>query len=202
MQHQCNLAAKERGLECTCVNISNFTVLVSGGSKHHWVRMCTVWPSHSKWLKYSNESATNVAWSLNIPPWKLFVWFWRSQLWATGDWQLPHDNVPTHAPGLIQSFLAKHQITQVTQPPLQPRFGTLRLLAFLKTEREEMSDNWWDSGKYNGAADGHWEVPRCLLWRGLRCHCPMYLVPCIFFSKCLYFSYHVAGYLLDRPCIL
>ena len=35
---------------------------------------------------------------------------------ATGDWQLHHDNMPTHAPHLVQSFLAKHQITQVTQP--------------------------------------------------------------------------------------
>ena len=33
--------------------------------------------------------------------------------------------------------------------------------AFPKTktpfEREEISDQWWDSGKYNGAADGNWE---------------------------------------------
>ena len=33
--HRCNLAAKESGLECTCVNNDEFTVLVSGGSKHH-----------------------------------------------------------------------------------------------------------------------------------------------------------------------
>ena len=44
--------------------------------------------------------------------------------------------------------------------PLQPRFGTLRLLAFPKTitfERGEISDCWWDSGKYDGATDGDWE---------------------------------------------
>ena len=45
--------------------------------------------------------------------------------------------------------------------PLQPRFGTLQLLAFPKTkitfEREEISDHHWDSGKYNGAADVNWE---------------------------------------------
>ena len=58
---------------------------------------------------------------------------------------------------------------------------------------------------------GHWwqlvelcEVPRCLHWRGLRHHCPMYKVSCswIFFNKCLYFSYNMAGYLLDRPHML
>ena len=44
---------------------------------------------------------------------------------------------------------------------LQPRFGALWLLAFPNTkltfEREEISDHWWDSGKYNGAAGGDWE---------------------------------------------
>ena len=43
----------------------------------------------------------------------------------------------------------------------QPRFGTLWLLAFPKTkitfEREEISDHWWDSGKYDRAADGDGE---------------------------------------------
>ena len=45
--------------------------------------------------------------------------------------------------------------------PLQPRFGTVWLLAFPKTkitfERDEISDCQWDSGKYNRAADGDWE---------------------------------------------
>ena len=44
VQHQCNLAAKEGRLECTCMNNDDFTVLVSGGSRHHWVSMWTVWP--------------------------------------------------------------------------------------------------------------------------------------------------------------
>ena len=33
MQQQCNLAAKESGLECACVNNDDFTVLVSGGDR-------------------------------------------------------------------------------------------------------------------------------------------------------------------------
>ena len=43
---------------------------------------------------------------------------------------------------------------------LQPRFGALWLQLFPKLKsplREEISDHWWDSGKYNGAADGDWE---------------------------------------------
>ena len=44
---------------------------------------------------------------------------------------------------------------------LQPRCGTLRLLAFPTTkitfERAEISDHRWDSGRYDGIADGNWE---------------------------------------------
>ena len=50
VQHRCNLAAKESGLECACMNNDNFTVLVSRGNRRCWVSMCTVWPLHSKWL--------------------------------------------------------------------------------------------------------------------------------------------------------
>ena len=39
---------------------------------------------------------------------------------GNGDWQLCHDNVPSHAPRLLQSLLAKHQITQMTQPTYSP----------------------------------------------------------------------------------
>ena len=89
-----------------------------------WVSMYIVWPSHSKWLsKYSNESASNFVLSLNAPPWKLFRWFRRLQLWATSDWQLHCDNAPTHASCLVQSLFVKHQITQVTQPPYSPDLG-------------------------------------------------------------------------------
>ena len=45
---------------------------------------------------------------------------WTAALWATGDWQLHQDNTSTHASCLGQSFLAKHQITQVTQSPYSP----------------------------------------------------------------------------------
>ena len=42
--------------------------------------------------------------------------------------------------------------------PLQPRFGTLWLLAFLKIKitfkKKEIAHCWWDSGKYDRAADG------------------------------------------------
>ena len=45
--------------------------------------------------------------------------------------------------------------------PLQPRFGALWLLAFpqikITSERGEVSDPWWNSGKYDREADDDWE---------------------------------------------
>ena len=102
---------------------------------------------------------SNFTLSLNIPPQKLFGWFRRPQLWANGDWQL-HHNMPTHASCLVQSF---GEISNLPgdSDPLQPRFGTLWLLAFPKTEitfeREKISDHQWNSRIYGGAADGNWE---------------------------------------------
>ena len=123
MWHQCSLAAKEGGLECTWVNNDDFTVLVSGGSRCCWVSMCTVWPSHSKWV----SRAVNLHQILH-ETWTFlcgnFRWFRRLQLWATGDWQLHHDNACAHASCLLQRFIVKHHITWVTQllysPDLTP----------------------------------------------------------------------------------
>ena len=93
--------------------------------------------------------------------------------------------------------------------PLQPRFGALWLLAFPKTkitfERAEIWDFQSDSGEYDKAADGNWE--NCMRSQGAYFEgdwgvivlCAMSLVSCISFNKCLYFSYYIAGYFLDRP---
>ena len=89
--------------------------------------------------------------------------------------------------------------------PLQPRSGTLRLLAFSKTkitfEREEISDSRWDSGDYNKAADGRtvWSLKvSTLKGTEMSLSCIQCLVSCNFFNKCFYFLYYMAGYLLDR----
>ena len=92
--------------------------------------------------------------NLNIPPWKLFGWFRRPQLGATGDLQFHHDNAPAHPSHLVQRFLRETLNHPCDSAPLQPRFGTRWLLAFPKTEitfeREEISDSQWDSGNVMG----------------------------------------------------
>ena len=79
-------------------------------------------------------------------------------------------------------FLVKHQVTQVTQPLYSPDLVPCDF--WLTFEREDIPDHSWNSGKYN---DSWWqlgelcEVPRCLLWRGLRHRCPMYNVSWILY---------------------
>ena len=71
--------------------------------------------------------------------------------------------------------------------------------------KEEISHHQWDSEKYDGEADGDQE--NCVRsqgayfegdWGVIVLH-TMLLVSCIFFNKCLYFSYYMAGYFLDKP---
>ena len=104
-----------------------------------------------------------------------------------------------HAHSCITScaeFVGKTSSYPGDSAPPQPRFGNLLLLAFSKTKiifaRVEISDCWWDSEKYDGAADGDWE--NCVRSQGAyfegewQCHCPMsmFLISCIFFNKCLF----------------
>jgi hypothetical protein len=66
----------------------------------------------------------------------------RPQLWESGDWQLHHDNPPTHSLALVQAFFWQNIHHPGLSATLQPRFGSLRLLAFPKAkitvEREEI----------------------------------------------------------------
>jgi len=62
--------------------------------------------------------------------------------------QLHHDNVPAHSTALVQAMLPKHHITKVCQPPLQPKFGFLQLMAFPKAETASESEE-------TGECDSH-----------------------------------------------
>ena len=120
---------------------------------------------------------------------ELFGWFRRLQLL--------HDSGPTHASCLEQSFLVKHQITQVTQSPYSPDLGPVNFWLFPKLNhfrkgrdlRPSMKFRkiWWGSRWRLGELCG---VPRYLLWRGLKHHCPMYNVSCSFLKNSLFFILH------------
>ena len=141
------------------------------------------------------KSASNSVLSLNILLQKLFGWFRRLQLWATGDWQLHHNNVPTHASCLVQFFCetSNHpgdsaHTSHIWHPA---NSGFSQNSNYLWKGRDF---RLWDSGKYGDLMGHHqtwwgtwWqlgelcEVPRCLLWRELRCPCPIYNASCILY---------------------
>ena len=91
---------------------------------------------------------------------------------AVGNWSLAASpwqcacSCITHA---LCPFLVNHQITQMIQPAYNQNLAPLRLTAFSKAkinfERKEISGYWWDSGKYDGAANGDWE--NCVRSQGL-----------------------------------
>ena len=123
---------------------------------------------------------------------KLFIGFRRPQLWAIGDRQLQHDNMPTCESHLLQSFLAKHQINQVTQLSYSPDLVPCDFWLFpkwkspLKGKRfqtvDEIQENmteqlmvigrtvWGPKGAY---CEGDW---------GFIVLGTMFLVPCILFQ--------------------
>ena len=52
--------------------------------------------------------------------------------YATGDGQLPHNNMPTPTSHLVQGFFVKHLITQVTQAPYSPDLSPYHFWLFSK----------------------------------------------------------------------
>ena len=150
----------------------------------------------------------NFALSLNIHLWKLFRWFRKPQLWANGGWQLHQDNAPTHASHLLQSFLAKHQITQVTQTPFSPDLVPCnfwlfpKLKSLLKGERFQTIDETHKN--MTGQLMAIWRTvwgPKVPTLKGTEAS--LSYVQCFLYflssSINVSFSYYMAGYLLDRP---
>ena len=82
-------------------------------------------------------------------------------------------------------FLAKHQITQVTETRYSPDLVPCNFWLFPKLKSplrgkrfqtvSEIQENM--TGPLMAIGKTVCEVPR--LWRGLRCHCPVYSVSCI-----------------------
>ena len=87
------------------------------------------------------------------------IWIiWEAS--AIGNWWLTA-SAQQHACSCIASLTGFCQNIESHKTSNHTRSATLRLLGFPKTkitsEKEGISDGQWDSGKYNGAADGHRE---------------------------------------------
>ena len=105
----------------------------------------------------------------------------KSAAMGNGDWQLHHNKVPAHTPSLVQRFLENIKSPRWLSPttaqiwcPVTSGFSQNynhlwkgRYFRPSMRFRKIWWDSWWQLGELC-------EVPRCLLWRGLRCHCPVY----------------------------
>ena len=184
-QHRCDLAAKDSGLECTCVNNDDFTVLVSGGGRCHWVSICTVCPLHSKWL----STATNLQRILLCVKLEHYsaetVWMIQKAT-AVGNWWLAVSSQCTCCTMSCAEILVKQQITQVSQPLSSPDLAPCDFWLIPKLKSPLIGERFqnvsqWDSGNTMGQlmAIGRtvWGV-KVPTWRGLRPHCLMYNVSC------------------------
>ena len=126
--YRCYLTANKSGLECTRVNNDDFTGPVSGAGKRRWVSMCTVWLSHSKWL---NELKFCV--KLEHSSMETICMIQKAA--AVGNRRLAASSqyaclcITSHAEFFCET--ANHPRDSAL---LQPRFGTLQLLAFPKTK--------------------------------------------------------------------
>jgi len=71
----------------------------------------------------------------------------RPEPWATGTWQLHHDNAPDHSSQMIEIFLAKHNIPVARKTPYSPDMAPydywlfFHLKSKLKRTRFESRDN-------------------------------------------------------------
>ena len=113
---------------------------------------------------------------------------------AVGNWWLAASSPQhscsciTHASRLVQRFWKKHQITKVTQSPYSPDLTLCDFWLFpklklpLKGKRFQTIDEIQENTTGQLMATGKLcEVPRCLLWRGLRHPCPTYNVSYILY---------------------
>ena len=198
--HRCNLAAKESGLECVCVNNDDCTSQWGRyipPSEHVAMAFKTIEQVEQQIcikfcgkLGYSSAETTQMI----------------QKAAAMGNWWLAA-SLQQHAHSCVTSradFFGKTSNHPGDSATPQPRFGTCGFQLFpklkspLKGKRFQTRQllifrkipwgSWWQFGELC-------EVPRCPLWRRLRCHCPMYSVSCIFFNKCLFFIVH--GWILS-----
>ena len=167
------------------MNNDNFTVLVSGGGKCHWVSMCTVWLLHkmTKW----EEQWICIKFCIKLEHSSTETVQMIQKAAAMGNWWLEASSWQCTCSCIMSRAVFWWNIKSPRWlSPATTQICALWPLAFPKTkitfEREEISDcrwfrkiqlvSWWWLGELC-------EVPRSLLWRGLRHHCPMYSVSCI-----------------------
>ena len=159
MWHHCNLAAKESGLECTWVK-NDFTVLVIAAvDAVEWTRILCGYHIQNEWV----EQGIGIRFYIKLEHSSMETIQMIQKATVIGKRWLAVSSQQCSCSRVTSrvEFFGETSYYPDDSAPLQPRFGALQLLAFLRTkitfEGEEMSDNGWDSGEYSGAAVGQWE---------------------------------------------
>ena len=109
---------------------------------------------------------------------------------AMGNWWLAASSGQTACSCITShaEFLVKHQITQVSQPPYSPDLAPCDFWLFPKLKSPLKGRHFRLPVRFRKTWWGSWwwlrelcEVPRYLLWKGLRSYCLMYNVSGIFY---------------------
>ena len=141
----CNLVAKESGLECTCMNNDDFTVLVSGTGRYQWMSTCLCGRSiQNDWV----SRAMNLHQILRLA-WKFLCGNYSDDSEGRSYGKLVNGSFITtthpHMHHILCSFFHETSSHPGDSGPLQLRFGKLWLLDFPKTgiifERERIQEN-------------------------------------------------------------
>ena len=155
MRHQCNLAAKQSGLQWACVNNDDFIELVSGGGRRCSVSTCTVWSLLNAFkMAEPGKQQISIKFCIKLEhsPMKT-IWMIHKATVMGNLWLAASSRQHAHScsTSRVESFgqTSNHPADSAL---VQPRLGALWLLAFPKIkitfEREEISDYQWDSGNY------------------------------------------------------
>ena len=106
----------------------------------------------------------------------------------------------------MQSFLVKHQITHVTRPPYSLDLVSWNFWIFPKLKSPLKGKRFQTVNEIQENMMGQLMAIERTVWGhkvpgdwGIIVPHTMFPVSCIFFNKCLYFSYCFAGYFLKRP---
>ena len=107
----------------------------------------------------------------------------------------------TNLQQILQSVLMKHQTTEVTQPQYSPDLLPWDFWLFQKLKSPLKGKRFQTLDEIQENMTGQLMVIDRTVWgpkgptlKGLRCHCPVYNVSCIF-NKCLFFMW--CGWILS-----
>ena len=148
------LSVKRSGLKCSCAINEDFAVLV--------IRAVDLLSEHAYCVAITFKMTERVEqqiclkFCVKLKCSSMETIWMMPQLWATGDWQLHHDNASNSCITSCAVFWWNIKSPRWLSPttaqvwhPVTSGFSQNKVTF----EREEISDHRWDSGKYDGAAD-------------------------------------------------